>query len=278
MTSTQAQVSIDAMSPRLNYDNNQYVSFKSREHDIHIPYEYSNYSLIEDDAYPRIAAEIEQLLEALRDIFGTDYVVPSFEVNRYPVATVDYSDTKYLSWREEFINEAERNRDFGQRWCRARATGGRESYFLFQIKYMPEGIQIVRVNDFIHTLAGSYMYDRGEEKHTLKSFLALLSRIKKNVDTTITKAKFKPTAQLRSSFISMVVGGEIFKIEEIQKVTGVHMGMALRKNPKLVKLASRGYTAGLLKIFYINDYFPSYADLEDFALLPYNWLGSLLGK
>jgi hypothetical protein len=278
MVSTQAQLSIDTMSSRLNYDSNRYVSFTSNGHDIHIPYEYSDRSLIEDEAYPRIASEIEQLLEALRGIFGTDYIVPSFQVNRYPIATVDYSDTKYLSWREDFMNEAERNRDYGQRWSRARATSGRESYLLFQIKYMPEGIEIVRVNDFIHSLAGSYMYDRAEEKHTLKSFLALLSRIKKNVDTTITKAKFKPTAQLRSSFISMVVGGEIFKIEEIQKVTGVHMGMALRKNPKLVKLANRGYTAGLLKIFYINDYFPSYADLEEFALLPYNWLGSLLGK
>lgn len=272
------QLSIDAMSPRLNYDNNRYVSFKSREHEIRLPYEYSNHSLIEDEAYPKIAAEVELLLNGLCEIFGEDYIVPYFAVDRYPIATVDYSDTKYQAWRDEFMTNAKSNNDYGPRYTRARAINGRDDYSLLHISYTREGLEISRVTPFIYSLADSYTFDRSAEKYTVKQFLAILARIKKRIDTIVSKAKLKPTPQLRSSFISMIVSGELFKITEIQKVTGVHLGMALHKNPKLVKLADRGYTAGLLKIFYINDYFPSYADLEEFALLPYNWLGSVLGK
>lgn len=278
MATINAQKSADAMLSRLDYDSNKYVSFTSEGHNIHIPYEYSDNKLIEDDAYPRIAADIELLLSSLREIFGTDYILPYFEVDRYPVATIDYTDMKYQAWRDEFVTNAKDSNSYGQKYARVRAINGRDEYSLLHIKYKQEGLEIVRVTPFIHTLADSYTFDRSMEKYTLKQFLTILARIKKRIDTTIIKAGLKPTPKLRSGFISMAIEENLFRIEEIQKTTGVHMGMALHKNPKLVKLADKGYNSGLVKIFYINDYFPSYADLEQFALLPYNWLGSLLGK
>lgn len=158
-----------------------------------------------------------------------------------------------------------------------------ENKFFAKLSFQPTGsLSISPAAPLKRTMVELLTDKEGAQKTSFnsKGFLDIIDTLNAKIDDLFVKNGYEATLENRDNLISLVwgIGPKLLKVEEVRTFLGTDKENHKFNNLNLIKLASQGYSSGLVKLFYFYDYYPN--DLEDFETLktlPYDIFLGVLG-
>lgn len=156
---------------------------------------------------------------------------------------------------------------------------------LFRVTYRSNGSFAFQMNPNVeHMLNSSTDSETFDYKKVADydTCLGYLKALRKKLDGRLTSEGYEPTLENRSNLLSLVLGLNLTLARNYEISRRIGAGNSKRKlnidQPMLIRAAAEGYNDGILKIFYINNYYPANAEeLKSFKNIPYDMLDNILG-
>lgn len=248
------------------------VSFRRKGYNIVLPVAGS----IEDGYHESIALDLNRVLDKIDEIFGEEYATPVFLSEKmYRRSSVLYRDQNFLDWSDTY--NSKRNMSFGSTGFRLNKVRGK-IYRLFEVDYRDTYFYISALHPILRDFLGEESELPSDTTYfTVDEVLTHLQAIQESIANTFLLSGQELTSVKQHRFISLLFETELFENPIVKQIIGLTPNTPVEKDPKLALLASKGYDATLLKVFYVYKYFPSYGELEEWKTLPFDWVVNILG-
>lgn len=154
---------------------------------------------------------------------------------------------------------------------------------LITIKYGATGYFEINTNMAFRKLANSLL---PENEHivdatiTRNKFSKVMDKVTDAIDTLLVAEGLEANIQNRSNLISLAanLSATLTKNKKVNALLGTTHESHNIANPALVRAAAKGYTASLIKLFYIENYFPKNEEEVDiFMGIPFSMAKTVIG-
>lgn len=236
---------------------------------------------IDEGYHEHMAYYINRILDEIEDIFGEKYLHPFFiSETFYGASRVLYADEDFIVWKKN-LYESKKDYPIGSPGYRARSIIDTMTQTLFNIDFRGTYFYVTSLNNIFYSFLDEGLPASSKDGNVYldtNDFLKVLQSMKKSIADIFLLAGEELTSVKQQRFVSLLFEESLFENSIIKQIIGLTPDTPVEKDPKLALFASKGYSASLLKLFYIYTYFPSYAEVEELAGLPFNWVVNLLGS
>lgn len=154
---------------------------------------------------------------------------------------------------------------------------------LVTLKYGATGYFDINTNMAFRKLANSLL---PENEHivdatiTRNKFNKVMDKVTSAIDSLLIAEGLEANVQNRSNLISLAanLSATLTKNKKVNALLGTTHESHNIANPALVRAAAKGYTASLIKLFYIENYFPKNEEEVDiFMDIPFSMAKTIIG-
>lgn len=227
----------------------------------------------------RLTTDISNVINKLSNLITLEDIhISNWGGYYYTSSAISHYNKAFDYFKRQNYHDVERKSPKHRRIQRTRMVGT-----LITLKYGGTGYFDLNVNLAFRKLVASLLPIEDhltDAKITRSQFSKVADKVTTAIDALFAAEGIEATEQNRSNLIGLAVnlGANLTKNKKVNALLGTTHGTHNITNPALVHAANKGYTDSLIKLFYIENYFPKDDDeIETLMGLPFNMVKTIIG-